>query len=772
MFRCAGVVLVLASLLCFPDISAEPLDGGGMIGGVVINDTYEYPVPGAIITAYPAGTIDTLIAQDTTDNQGRYALFIPIIQGDTADTVDVYVHEETYIDTVVTDTVIVNLEIIEMNFRIQRQAQRCYGWIVDNAFETGVENMYVFTGDSATSVYTGSDGRYELFVGPPRLCTLSFTHPDFLAEEDTVTLIPGHIGFNNDTIFVEQIIWHVDDAQGSDNAGDGTWLNPFASIKRGIEFVTEGDTILVEPGLYTGDMNTEIEIDGSANPPDPPFTLKSSEGAEVTTIRCEPNAQQQRAIKFSYVGPLTILDGFTFTNGLNTDGGAINCFQWGSPTIRNCIFDDNEAGSYGGAINIDRYSDPMITHCIFTGNHAAFGGAIAIFRDSSPTIDSCIMDGNYTNSSLGGAIYIEIHDDVSIPLIRNCTLTRNSAGDEGDGGGIYCESSNLGIAAVIKKSIIWYNYPDGIYINDSNPVVDSCDVQDSVWTANDNISEHPLFCDPLGGDLHLGINSPCDNFLLSGDYIGALGSCNDSVSIIYGWVTDAVADTSIEGVSVEAISRNSSDAEANTDSDGYYELVFLTTGTDTADVSFRHSAYSNITVEDTVFTTGYSTELSVEMVSGCDYIPGDVDNSGVPYELADVIAMIGNYSGGLPPYFVCACPPNGDYFAATADPNGNCIAMELADVTHVIAAYRGDVIAYGCSDCPGDGPAPPGACCINQNCVETLTRQECWDLGGDWHYFQTCPEFDCSTLLAPPAGASTVPSLKSKVKIYRGGFRQ
>lgn len=89
----------------------------------------------------------------------------------------------------------------------------------------------------------------------------------------------------------------------------------------------------------------------------------------------------------------------------------------------------------------------------------------------------------------------------------------------------------------------------------------------------------------------------------------------------------------------------------------------------------------------------------------CDYIPGDCDHNGTPMEMSDVLAMIGNYRGTVAPYHICDCgvDPPGAYFAATADPNGNCVANELNDVVTEIAAYRGLGDVSGCPDCPGSG---------------------------------------------------------------------
>ena len=89
----------------------------------------------------------------------------------------------------------------------------------------------------------------------------------------------------------------------------------------------------------------------------------------------------------------------------------------------------------------------------------------------------------------------------------------------------------------------------------------------------------------------------------------------------------------------------------------------------------------------------------------CSYIPGDCDHNGTPLELNDVLAIIGFYRGTIEPY-LCECgedPPVYN-FAATADPNGNCIPNELNDAVTEIAAYRGTMTASGCPDCPGSGP--------------------------------------------------------------------
>ena len=145
---------------------------------------------------------------------------------------------------------------------------------------------------------------------------------------------------------------------------------------------------------------------------------------------------------------------------------------------------------------------------------------------------------------------------------------------------------------------------------------------------------------------------------------------------------------------------------AYTDEDGYYEIA-IPSGT--YDISFSHPAYRDTTVLGVLITPGDTTIQNMILQSGCMYIAGDCDHNGTPLELSDVIAMIGTYRGTTPNPYTCSCPPHGDEFAATADPNGNCIPGELSDVVQEIGAYRGDVQASGCEDCPGSLRLGPGS---------------------------------------------------------------
>jgi len=86
-----------------------------------------------------------------------------------------------------------------------------------------------------------------------------------------------------------------------------------------------------------------------------------------------------------------------------------------------------------------------------------------------------------------------------------------------------------------------------------------------------------------------------------------------------------------------------------------------------------------------------------EIPSGCDYVAGDVNGSGVANGL-DVVYLVAYLKGGNEPPYSCLCGAHGDLFVG-ADANGSCDINGL-DVTYMINHFKGGPAIIPCPDCP------------------------------------------------------------------------
>ena len=194
----------------------------------------------------------------------------------------------------------------------------------------------------------------------------------------------------------------------------------FGRIQLAINAAEDGDVILVHPGVY----DEIIDYQGKA------IEIRSTEGPEVTTITAR--YLQGSVVSFQGgEGPDSIIDGFAISEGSGNCsiffcyGGGIFCYQ-SSPTIRNCVIQDNAVDFDGGAIYV--YEGlPVIEDCLIRNNRANWynGGGIYVNGERLVVTD-CVFESN--NAS---AIYTEGAEI----LADGCTFTANIS--DGRGGAIH-----------------------------------------------------------------------------------------------------------------------------------------------------------------------------------------------------------------------------------------------------------------------------------------------------------------------------------------------
>jgi predicted outer membrane repeat protein len=203
---------------------------------------------------------------------------------------------------------------------------------------------------------------------------------------------------------------------------DGSGGGDFQSIREGVEAAASGDTVLVAPGTYAGDLNRDITFAGRS------IVLTSELGAAQTVIDCQGLG---RAFEFSgNESPLATIQGFTVKNGSAEELGGAFWMENSAPSVQDCVFKDNTSDFGGGAFHIGLGAAPYIEYCVFEDNSAVdYGGAIYTYG-SMPYILECDFRRN-TAGINGGAISVKTG---TMATVLDSRFHENSAQD---GGAIY-----------------------------------------------------------------------------------------------------------------------------------------------------------------------------------------------------------------------------------------------------------------------------------------------------------------------------------------------
>ena len=312
--------------------------------------------------------------------------------------------------------------------------------------------------------------------------------------------------------------------------------NDYGTIQEALSAASNGDTVVVQDGTYSGGGNRNLDFKGKA------ITLRSENGPENCIIDCESKGRGF----FFHSGETSksVLDGFTVTDGYVTGsdfesfGAGIFCVGGSSPTIVNCVITNNRA-DYGAGINC-WYSAPSINDCSLVGNSAVKEGGAIYCSKSSPVIKNCIIDDN-SSMRRGGGIHCTngssptifncavanctskddggaIHCSESSPVIKNCVIDDNSS--MRSGGGIHCTNgSSPTIFNCVVANCTSKDDGGGIYCWFSSPDIDSCTISGNTAAAKGGgvacYSSSPTIrnsivwdnSSSIGSELYLGFNS-------------------------------------------------------------------------------------------------------------------------------------------------------------------------------------------------------------------------------------------------------------------------
>jgi len=271
--------------------------------------------------------------------------------------------------------------------------------------------------------------------------------------------------------------------------GDGVLHVPseYSTIQGAIyNLILPTDRIEVAAGTYTED----IVFSGHSN------LLYSASGSAQTTIIGTVTINSGETASaifkgFTVQGRLLTessspsIQECVFENNTSTEyGGAVSCYL-GSPTFSDCIFNNNHSDGSGGAISFSRNTNAAVTNCSFNGNTAGYLGGVVRYWNATGTLTNCSFTGNVTQATAGGALSVDAVD--SVVSIVDCELLNNQS--QITHGAIH---GDVGLNLTLTGTTLCANLPDNTIGGwgdgggncfatscddlDGNGIVDECDV--------------------------------------------------------------------------------------------------------------------------------------------------------------------------------------------------------------------------------------------------------------------------------------------------------
>jgi len=327
-------------------------------------------------------------------------------------------------------------------------------------------------------------------------------------------------------------------AAGNDITGTGSASAPFATLANTLTVVGAGDSILVDHGIYSNELNLTIATNGL-------YLIGFNPG--LVTFQLTAGTSNFLTIKKNgvTVENLTI-SGYNSTTA--AQGKAITIKDAINTLIYNCVFTGNSSAGGEAAVYATNTTtlntSATIQKCAFIGNIGAFGGAISVTANTvkpapnlNVTIDSCYFENNVKSSSNGGALILQKGPSSIVAaktpkvILTNSTFGVNcvNGGNQAARGGAIYVTSGSGLNAsnctFTNNAATDGTGPDGggaIWADFANISLADCKFESN--TANTGVSK-------FGGAIYAAGGASANNLTI--DRSAFIGNTSNEGGAIY-----------------------------------------------------------------------------------------------------------------------------------------------------------------------------------------------------------------------------------------------